>query len=169
MNTHNRLTTLALFIAMAVALHWLESFIPRPAPFLRFGFANIFTLCAIYLFGGPWGLVVVICRVCIGSAFSGSIFTPVFFFSLAGGTCAGIMMWAMPKTLFSPIGVSVSGAAAHMTAQLVLAGIIIRQVSLIHVLPVFLIVSIVTGIINGYCVRAILAVAVRVNRLYSGL
>ena len=67
MDRNIRIATLALFIAMAVALHWIESFIPRPAPFLRFGLANILTLCTLYTFGGLWALFVVISRVVIGS------------------------------------------------------------------------------------------------------
>ncbi|HHO75946.1 MAG TPA: Gx transporter family protein, partial [Deltaproteobacteria bacterium] len=137
MHRNSRITTIALFIAIAVALHWIESFIPRPAPFLRFGLANIITLTALYAFGGLWALFVVISRVIIGSALTGSIFTPTFFFSLSGGIAAGIIMWHMPKKAFSAIGVSVGGAVGHMACQLFLAGIMIRQLSLIHVLPFF--------------------------------
>jgi len=161
MTANKRITLLALFIAMAVALHWMETFIPRPAPFLRFGFANIFTLTAIYLFGGAWGMVVVISRVVLGSLFAGSLFTPAFFFSLSGGIAAGTVMWVMPKQLFSPIGVSVSGAMAHMAAQLVLAALLIGQFVIIRAVPLFLVASIITGVINGFSVRVMLGVAAK--------
>ncbi|HNR50005.1 MAG: Heptaprenyl diphosphate synthase component I [Deltaproteobacteria bacterium ADurb.BinA179] len=158
MDRNIRIATLALFIAMAVALHWIESFIPRPAPFLRFGLANILTLCTLYTFGGLWALFVVISRVVIGSALAGSIFSPVFAFSLSGGVAAAVVMWAMPKTLFSPIGVSVGGAAAHMSAQLALAVLLVAHMSLTHILPIFLLVSVITGVVNGYCVVIVLDV-----------
>jgi len=144
---------------MAVILHWFEAFIPRPAPFLRLGLANIFTLCALYMFGGMWGLVVVISRVFIGSLLSGSIFTPTFLLSLIGGTVAALVMWGLPKTLFSPIGVSVGGATGHIATQVIIATtIIIRHVALIHLMPVLLIVSVATGIVNGYCAEIIIDV-----------
>lgn len=155
MNKNLRITTLALFIAMAVALHWMESFIPRPAPFLRFGLANILTLCTLYYFGGLWALFVVVSRVVIGSALSGIIFSPAFALSLCGGVTAALTMWAMPKRLFSPIGISVGGAAAHMIAQTVLASFLIANFSLLHIIPIFLLVSVLTGVINGYSVKVI--------------
>jgi heptaprenyl diphosphate synthase len=158
MEKNLRITKIALFIALAVALHWAESFIPRPAPFLRFGFANIITLCTLYTFGGFWALFVVFSRVIIGSALAGSIFTPTFFFSLSGGITAGLIMWCMPKGMFSIIGVSVCGAIGHMAAQILLAGFMIQHFWLIHMLPLFIIVSIITGMINGYCAQMILEV-----------
>ena len=158
MEKNTRIATLALFVAMAVALYWMESFIPRPAPFLRFGLANILTLCALYAFGGLWALFVVISRVIIGSAVSGSIFSPLFAFSLSGGLAAALTMWAMPKSMFSPIGVSVGGAAAHMSAQLAVAVFLVAHMSLTHILPIFLLVSVVTGVINGYCSMIIMNV-----------
>ncbi len=170
MDRNVRITTLALFIAAAVALHWIESFIPRPAPFLRFGLANIMTLCTLYAFGGPWALFVAAVRVIIGSALLGSIFSPAFALSLAGGLAAGITMWIMPRSLFSPIGISVGGAAAHMLAQFVLAGMLIAHRSLMHIFPVFLLVSVLTGMINGYVVIMIIRVVEgRRNRISSPL
>jgi heptaprenyl diphosphate synthase len=159
MHANSRIAILAIFIAMAVVLHWIEAFIPRPAPFLRLGLANIFTLCAVYMFGGSWGLVVVISRVFIGSLLSGNFFTPIFLLSLSGGVVAALVMWGIPKTLFSPIGVSVGGSVSHITTQIIIATIIIvRHSALIHLIPVLLVVSVATGILNGYCTEIILKI-----------
>jgi len=158
MNTNLRITKIALFIALAVALHWTESFIPKPAPFLRFGLANIITLTTLYTFGGVWALFVVVCRVIIGSALTGGIFTPTFFFSLSGGITAGLIMWWMPKGIFSLIGTSVAGAIGHMAAQVLLASFIIQHFALIHIIPLFILAAIITGIINGYCAQVVLNV-----------
>ncbi|HNY66629.1 MAG TPA: Gx transporter family protein [Deltaproteobacteria bacterium] len=155
MNGNHRITTLALFIALAVALHWVESFIPRPAPFLRFGLANVVTLCALYTFGGAWALVVVVSRVVVGSLLSGGLFSPGFALALSGGVAAALVMWAMPRSLFSPVGTSVGGAVAHMSAQLAMASVLVAQASLMRLLPLFLLVSVATGMINGYLVRMI--------------
>lgn len=167
MQRNLRITKIALFIAMAVALHWMESFIPRPTPFFRFGLANIITLTTLYTFGGPWALFVVVSRVVIGSALTGGIFSPTFFFSLSGGITAGLIMWCMPKGMFSLIGVSVAGAVGHMAAQIFLAGLIIQHFSLIHIMPLFILVSIITGMINGYCAQLILDVMVRQKRQHQ--
>lgn len=158
MEKNIRIATIALFVAMAISLHWMESFIPRPAPFFRFGLANIMTLCTLYAFGGPWSIFVAVSRVFIASALTGSIFSPTFAFSLCGGLAAGLCMWAMPKSRFSPIGVSVGGAASHMLAQVFIAMILVSHTFLMHVLPLFLLVSVLTGVINGYLVIIIIDV-----------
>ncbi|HQI01428.1 MAG TPA: Gx transporter family protein [Deltaproteobacteria bacterium] len=156
MEKNIRITTIALFVAMAVVLHWTESFIPRPAPFLKLGLANVMTLCTLYAFGGLWSIFVAVSRVFIASALSGSIFSPAFAFSLFGGLAAGLCMWAMPKSRFSPIGVSVGGAATHMAAQAYLATFIIPHTFLMGILPFFLLVSVLTGMVNGYLVKIII-------------
>ncbi|MCD6569079.1 MAG: Gx transporter family protein [Deltaproteobacteria bacterium] len=162
---NSRIAIIAVFIAMAVILHWIEAFIPRPAPFLRLGLANIFTLCALYMFGGLWGLVIVLTRVFVGSLFSGSMFTPSFLLSLSGGIVAALVMWGLPKTLFSPIGVSVGGATSHITTQVIIAStIIVRHVTLVHLIPVLLVVSVATGILNGYCTEIILKILKKEKR-----
>ncbi len=155
-NSSQRISLVAMFIAMAIAVHWMETFIPRPMPFLRFGFANIFTLCALYLFGGKEAFLVVIARVIIGSLLAGSLFTPTFFFSLSGGLAAGTIMLIMPKRYFSPVGVSVAGACGHMAAQLLAATLIIQHISLISLVPMFILVSVLTGMLNGYCTDLVL-------------
>jgi heptaprenyl diphosphate synthase len=156
---NHRIATLAVFIAMAVVVHWFEGVLPRPAPFIRLGFANIFTLCAIYLFGGAWGLVVVAGRVFIGSLIAGGLFTPTFVLSLGGGISAALVMWWLPKSMFSPIGVSVGGAVTHIAAQIFLAAFfIVQHASLLSLMPILLLISIATGILNGYATELILAV-----------
>ncbi len=157
---NNRVATLAMYIAMAVVLHWMESFIPRPAPFIRLGLANIFTLCAIYLFGGWWGLVLVLSRVLIASLISGSILTLGFILSITGGTVAGIVMWLMPKKWFSLVGVSVAGAVSHISTQLIVASyLIVKHTTLLNLIPLFILISILTGILNGYLAGLVLSVS----------
>jgi heptaprenyl diphosphate synthase len=101
---------------------------------------------------------VVMARVVIGSLLSGGIFSPGFALSLCGGISAALVMWAMPASLFSSIGISVGGAAAHMTAQLAIASVLIAHASLLGLLPLFLLVSLLTGMLNGYLVRMIIKV-----------
>lgn len=151
---------MALFIAMAVVLHWLEGFLPRPLPFMRWGFANIFTLCALYLFGGAAGLCVAVCRVMLAGLLTGSIFTPSFAFALAGGLTAGLSMWAMPQKHFSAVGISVTGAVAHMLAQLAVAALLIRHQALLGFVPGFMLVAVASGVLNGFATLVVLDVAI---------
>ena len=79
---------LALFTALAVALHTLEFLLPSPAPWFRLGFANILTLTALFLYGGraAWG--VALARIGVGSLIIGNLFAPGFLLSLSGGVAA---------------------------------------------------------------------------------
>lgn len=162
---NHRLALLALFTAMAVCLHWIEAFIPTPLPFVKLGLANIFTLTALMLFGGAWGLLVAVLRVLLGSLLAGGLFTPTFFFALGGAVAAALTMWAAPKRLFGPIGTSVLGALAHMSTQLALAAVIVQHAFVLKILPVFLLSSLITGIINGYTATLILDVIRRNSRV----
>ena len=161
MSRLRRLSLMALFIAMAVVLHWLEGFLPRPLPFMRWGFANIFTLCALYLFGGAAGLTVAICRVVMAALLTGSIFTPSFAFAMAGGLAAGLCMWLMPQRWFTAIGISVMGASAHMMAQLSVAALMIRHTALLGFIPGFVLVAVLSGVLNGYATMMVLDVALK--------
>ena len=69
---------LALFIALAVSLHILESLLPSPVPWLRLGLANIMTLSALYLYGGRAAWTVSLARVGIGALLLGRLFSPGF-------------------------------------------------------------------------------------------
>ncbi|HKJ04206.1 MAG TPA: Gx transporter family protein, partial [Geopsychrobacteraceae bacterium] len=62
---------LALFIALAVALHAVEYLLPSPLPWFRFGMANILTLTALFLYGPRAAWVLTLCRILVGSLLLG--------------------------------------------------------------------------------------------------
>ncbi len=102
----------------------------------------------------------VISRVIVASLVSGSILTPSFILSMSGGTAAGIVMWLMPKRWFSLVGVSVAGATAHMSTQIMVASyLIVKHASLLNLIPLFILISILTGILNGYLAGIVLSVS----------
>ncbi len=67
---------LALFIAIAVSLHILESLLPSPVPWLRLGLANTLALAALYLYDGRAAWTVSLARVGIGALLLGRLFSP---------------------------------------------------------------------------------------------
>lgn len=144
---------LALFTALAVALHTLEALLPSPAPWFRLGIANILTLTALFLYGGKAAWIVTLARIGVGSIVLGSLFSPGFFLALSGGTLAVALMTAS-KALFGrhigPVGVSALGAVGHALGQLLFAWLVlIRHDGVLKLLPFFLLFSLVTGILNG--------------------
>ncbi len=144
---------LALFAALAVALHTLEALLPSPAPWFRLGFANILTLVALFLFGGRAAWAVALTRIGVGSLLLGNLFAPGFFLSLAGGVTATTLMTgsrALAGRRIGPVGVSALGAAGHATGQLLVAWLLlIRTASIWNLYPYFLLFSLGAGIANG--------------------
>lgn len=144
---------LALFTALAVALHTLEFLLPSPAPWFRLGFANILTLTALFLYGGRAAWVVTLARVGIGSLVVGNLFSPGFLLSLCGGV-AGTALMTGARSLFGrhigPVGVSALGAVGHAAGQMLVAWLVlVRHPGLWQLFPFFLLFALGTGIANG--------------------
>jgi len=144
---------LGLFAALAVALHTMEALLPSPAPWFRLGFANIFTLTALFLFGARAAWSVALTRIGVGSLFLGTLFAPGFFLSLAGGVLATLLM-VVAKDLcgrkIGPVGVSAIGAAGHATGQMIVAWWLLVQHAGVWLLyPYFLLFALATGVVNG--------------------
>jgi len=164
-----KITLVAIFSAIAVVIYVVESFIPRPLPWLRFGFGNIIVLIALYLFGFKISLFIGILKSFLGALIVGNLFTPAFLFSLSGGIVSvsvmAIILSLFPR-LFSPLGLSVWGAAAHNSTQLLIASILlVGKVEVMYLLPFFILLSVITGTITGAISLVILKASLRQLRI----
>jgi len=148
-----RRVLLALFVALAVALHTVEVLLPNPVPWFRIGLANILALTALFSYGIQALWIVSISRILIGSLLLGSLFSPGFLLSLGGGLVATSLMSASYKLWqgkIGPVGVSVVGALGHVSGQLLIAWlVVIRHPSIWMLLPFFLLFALISGIVNG--------------------
>ncbi len=152
---------LALFVALAVALHTVEVLLPNPLPWFRLGLANILALTALFSYGIQALWVVSIARILIGSLLLGSLFSPGFLLSLGGGLAANTLMsvgYKLWQNKIGPVGVSVLGALGHVTGQLLIAWlVVIRHPSIWMLLPFFLLFALISGIVNGLAADYLLA------------
>lgn len=142
---------LALLV-LAIGLHVFEAALPNLGPWFKFGLANLVTLLALALMGSRAALTLALGRVVVGSFFIGTLLTPTFVISLAGGLAAALAMIAAWRFLpaISLVGVSLIGALAHMIAQFVtVETLFIQQSALYYALPPLLLLSCLTGWING--------------------
>ena len=75
--TTKDLTQCAMLTALALGLSWTESAFPLsaliPLPGVRLGLANIVTLFALYVFGTPSALLILLSRCLLGSSFAGNM------------------------------------------------------------------------------------------------
>jgi len=142
---------LALLL-LAIGLHVFEASLPSLGPWFKLGLANLVTLLVLVLMGPKAAVSLAIARIMVGSFFIGTLFTPTFIIAMAGGLAATGVMIAAWRWLpgISLVGISLLGALAHMLAQFVtVEALFIQQSALYYALPPLLILSCISGWING--------------------
>ena len=127
-----RLTRCAVLTALALALSVAEGLVPLtilfPLPGLRLGLANLVTVYALCRLSGLMALA----------------------FSLTGGLLAfGVMALLLRCSFLSLFGVSIAGAAAHNTGQILAAMAVLGSRAPLVYLPPLLLCSLVTGAVTG--------------------
>ncbi|MFA5852831.1 MAG: Gx transporter family protein [Spirochaetales bacterium] len=142
----------ALLGAFCFFLSAIEYMLPKPMPFMRLGIANLPILLAVDLLPFPWFVTLAIVKVIGMSVISGSLFSFVALFSLAGTLTAALVMWASRKLggrLISQIGVSILGALTSNAVQVVLARYVVFGQAAWLIAPLFLVMGLVTGTALG--------------------
>jgi heptaprenyl diphosphate synthase len=142
---------IALYAAAATILFVLERALPNPVPWLRLGLANAVTLVALVEHGAGAAAAVVAVRLVLGGFFAGSLFGPQAVLAASGAVASfAAMSLAARARLWSPLGLSLVGAAAHAVAQLWAASRVLGGgPGLWSLLPLFLGVAIATGTLTG--------------------
>jgi heptaprenyl diphosphate synthase len=138
--------------AFCFFLSALEYMVPKPLPFMRLGVANLPILLAVDILPLPWYLALALVKVVGMSLISGSLFSYVAVFSLAGTLTAALAMRAARKALgrlVSAVGVSVLGAVASNAVQIAIAGLFVFGDAARLVAPPFLATGLVTGVLLG--------------------
>lgn len=155
-NNTRRLILLSLMVAYSLALYILETFIPNPLmllfPGAKLGLSNIITLICLLTFGFRDTFFILSVRILLSSMFAGPASTLLF--SIAGGYLSLLGMYLVSRIPgFSIIGISLAGAVLHNIGQLLMAALIINNISIITYLPFMLFASIVTGVFIGIVVK----------------
>lgn len=150
MNT-KQLARSALLVAAALALSYLERFIPLnlvvPLPGVKLGLANIVTMFALYTLEKRQAFAILVLRCFLGSLFGGLSGLAM---SLTGGVLAfWTMVLAKKLPLFSVYGVSLLGAAAHNLGQVLAASVMMGSVYTFYYLPFLLLTALATGLLTG--------------------
>jgi len=143
---------LAAYSIMAVLFFILESVIPKPIPFLRIGFANVFILLILVQLGFSSAMVVTLTKVVIGNLFLGLLFTPLVLFSFLSSIISLLVMFILLRSgiSFSFIGISIAGAISHLLIQLVLGYFLfVHSTRIFALLPAILAIGLISGLITG--------------------
>lgn len=153
-----KLARMALLTAIALIIFMVEAQIPAPIPIpgVKLGLANIVTVYAMFALSPGDTLAILLCRVFLGSVFSGQLMT--LFYSLGGGLLCWLVMLFLRRVLTGKqIWVAgVFGAMFHNIGQIAVAILLTRTPALVTYLPVLTVSGILTGAFTGLCTQFLL-------------
>lgn len=151
----------AVLLALAVVIGYAETVLlpPFPVPGIRFGLANVAVIIALSTIGASAAMVVSIGRVVLVALATGTLGGPLFALSLAGALASLAAMGSLRRFggSFSVIGWSVAGSAAHVTAQIGVAAVLIESPAALGLLPLALGISIPLGLTVGHVARLLIS------------
>jgi len=151
-NQDNR-KTIALLGAFCLFLSTIEYMIPKPLPFMRIGIANLPLMLALDIFPLPAFLVLTAIKIIGQALVTGTLFSYIFLFSLAGTSLSALSMYIfrrlLGRNLISFIGTGTLGAMVSNITQLALASAFIFGDVVRFIAPPFLAAGVITGIALG--------------------
>ncbi len=148
--TTQKLAQMAMLVAMATAVHWLESMMMPIFPGLpgvKLGLANLFTLYALQTLGASAAWTIAILRCGLGLLLIGAPVGAIYAF--AGAMISCLVMVVLKTLKFGPLAQSVMGALAHNTAQGMMAMVMTGTRGLIYYFPILWLAAVPTGLFVG--------------------
>ena len=148
-NRTKKITQLALIVAFALMLSFVESRIPSPGiPGVKLGLANIAVIFALYKLGIKEAVVISLTRVLLMSMYFG--FGMNTFYSVAGAVLSLSVMALLKKlTPLKEVAVSVTGGVMHNAGQLILAMFVFDSADVYYYMPFLALSGTLAGIAIG--------------------
>lgn len=149
---------ISLLGAFCIFLSMVEYMIPKPLPFLRLGLANLPLMLALDIFNPLSFLLLILIKILGQALISGTLFSYIFLFSLAGSSTSALAMYLIRRLLskkrISYIGIGTIGALLSNLVQLGLARFLLFGSAALYLAPPFLAMGIISGILFGiFCER----------------
>jgi heptaprenyl diphosphate synthase len=147
--------TIALLGAFCLFLSTIEYLIPKPLPFMRIGIANLPLMLAVDILSFKQFALLAIIKIMGQALVTGTLFSYIFLFSLAGTLLSSLTMFAL-RHLFgqniSFIGIGTAGALLSNLSQLLMASFFVFGKSARYIAPPFLGAGLITGIsLGAFC------------------
>ena len=143
-----KITLLAMCVALAMILSYVESMIPSPGiPGVKLGLANIVVVFALYKLGWGEAAGISLLRVFLVSLLFGHAASLMY--SAAGAVLSLSGMILLKKTdRLSCVAVSVIGGVLHNAGQILMAWLLMGP-NVVYYLPVLVLSGTVAGIAIG--------------------
>lgn len=144
-----RITTLAVCVAVALVLSFIEAQIPPivPIPGIKLGLANMAIIFVLYRFGARDAACVSLLRVALSSLLFGSI--TGFIYGMSGAVLSFLVMALLRYTPLGTVGVSTLGGVSHNLAQIATASLIMQTNVVVYYLPYLLLSGTIAGVVIG--------------------
>ena len=145
-----KLTVMALTIALAMVLSFIESQIPAfvAIPGVKVGLANIAVVFALYKLGWKEAAGISLIRVLLISVLFGNFAS--LFYSLAGAVLSLLGMILLKHTeKFSSVAVSVTGGVLHNVGQILMACLLLETDIIRYYLPFLILSGVLAGVVIG--------------------
>ena len=158
-----KIATLALAIALAMILSFVESQIPAfvAIPGVKVGLANIAVVFVLYKLGWKEAVLISLVRVFMVSVLFGTAVS--LFYSVAGAVLSLTGMVLLKRTgLFSTVAVSVTGGVLHNVGQILMACLLVETNVIVYYLPFLILSGVIAGVVIGV-VAAIMVKRVQVK------
>ena len=151
-----KITVMAMCIALAMILSYVESQIPSPGiPGVKLGLANLAVIFALYKLGWKEAAGISLLRVLLVSLLFGHVASLMYSAAGAVLSLAGmILLRRIPQ--LSCVAVSVLGGVLHNVGQILMAWVLMGP-NVVYYLPVL----ILSGTIAGVAVGVVSALLIR--------
>ena len=143
-----KITVMAMCIALAMILSYVESQIPSPGiPGVKLGLANLAVIFALYKLGWKEAAGISLLRVLLVSLLFGHVASLMY--SAAGAVLSLLGMILLRRVdKLSCVFVSVSGGVLHNVGQILMAWALMGP-NVVYYLPVLIVSGTVTGVLIG--------------------
>ena len=141
-----KMAMLALLIALAVLMGYVESLIPLNfgIPGIKIGLCNIVILIVLLRYSWKEALAVSVVRILAVGFLFGNLFSIIY--SLSGAVLSILVMTLLLKSgRFGLLGVSAAGGCVHNIGQLLVAKIVLPGLPLLWYTPVLMFAGLATG------------------------
>jgi heptaprenyl diphosphate synthase len=145
--------TAALLGAFCLFLSSIEYLIPKPLPFMRLGIANLPLMLALDILPFSVFMLLVAIKVLGQALITGTLFSYVFLFSLAGTVVSTFVQFLLRRLvdprLLGFAGIGIAGGLLSNLTQLALAYVFVFGSGVRYIAPPFLAAGAVTGLVLG--------------------
>lgn len=150
-----KLTVLALYATLSLAIYVAESALPplAPIPGFKLGLANVITLILLLRYTPREAALVLTVRICLSALLFGQALSLLY--SLTGGFFSFLVMSLTNRALQKrlPLLTGAMGGLSHNAGQLLVAFLVTATPGVLNYLPFLLPAGILTGIFTGLCAQ----------------